>query len=72
MFNHTFQHVHDSEWFVRVNEQGMVTELLPDVLAYRRLHHTNRSRLRAEASRDEYLQLLKSTLDQRRRLEKAR
>ncbi len=71
LFNPAFQHVHDSEWFVRVNEQGMVTELLPEVLAYRRLHHTNRTRGRAGASRDEYLQLLKNTLDRRRGLEKA-
>lgn len=69
MFNPTFMHVHDSEWFVRVKELGMATELLPEVLAYRRLHHTNRSRDRAGASRDEYLQLLKDTLDRRRGIE---
>ncbi len=71
LFNAAFRHVHDSEWFVRVNEQGIAMELLPEVLVYRRMHHTNRSRQRAGASRDEYLQLLKNTLDRRRGLEKA-
>ena len=68
LFNTTFQHVHDSEWFVRAAEQGVVTELVPDVLVYRRLHHTNRSRCLAAASRDEYLQLVKTSIDRRRRL----
>ncbi len=42
-------------------------ELLPDTLTYRRLHLKNRSRLRASASREEFLQIVKSSLDRRRR-----
>ena len=68
LFNPAFQHVHDSEWFVRAAEQGVVTELVPDVLVYRRLHHTNRSRRLPAASRDEYLQLVKTSIDRQRRL----
>ena len=45
-------------------------ELLPDVLLYRRLHQTNLSRLRASNSRDQYLEVLKTALDRRRRLSK--
>ena len=71
LFNAAFRHVHDSEWFVRATAQGVVTELLPDVLVYRRLHHTNRSRRLAAASRDEYLQLVKASIDHRRRSEAA-
>jgi glycosyltransferase involved in cell wall biosynthesis len=70
LFNATFRHVHATEWFVRVAEQGRVTELLPNVLVYRRLHHTNRSRHLAAASRDEYLQLVKTSIDRRRRPDK--
>ena len=68
LFNAALRHVHDSEWFFRANERGVITELLPDVLVYRRLHQTNRSRHLAAASRDEYFQLLKNTLDRQRSL----
>ncbi len=70
-FNAAFRHVHDSEWFFRTSERGIIMELLPDVLVYRRMHQNNLSRLMAGASRDEYLQLVKNTLDRRRGLEKA-
>ncbi len=66
-FQSQFRHVHDSEWFLRANEQDIVTELLPDVLVYRRLHEGNRSRRLAASSRDEYLQLIKASIDRRRR-----
>jgi glycosyltransferase involved in cell wall biosynthesis len=65
-FNTRFRHVHDSEWFVRASDQGIVTELLPDVLVYRRLHKDNRSRNMADASRDEYLELMKASIDRKR------
>jgi len=45
-------------------------ELLPDVLSFRRLHQTNQSRLLASRSRDEFLNLVKAHLDQRRGLRK--
>jgi glycosyltransferase involved in cell wall biosynthesis len=67
-FNATFRHIHDTEWFVRLAESGGVTELLSDTLVYRRLHYTNRSRRLAAASRDEYLQLVKISIDRQRRL----
>ena len=65
-FNTTWRHIHDSEWFFRAAERGVITELLPDVLVFRRLHQTNRSRRMAATSRDEYCQFVKSTLDRRR------
>ena len=55
------------EWFLRATEHGSVVTLLPDVLLYRCLHQNNRSRFRAAISRDQYLQILKVSLDQRRR-----
>lgn len=63
----TLAHGDSTEWFLRAAEQGAIAELLPEVLMYRRLHLNNRSRLLAARSKDEYLRLLKFSLDQRRR-----
>ena len=66
LFDESWRHVHDTEWFVRAGDHGVVTELLKDVLVYRRLHPNSRSRRLAAASRDEYLRLVKTGLDRRR------
>jgi glycosyltransferase involved in cell wall biosynthesis len=67
-FNNAIEHADDTEWFLRANERGAAMELLPDVLLYRRLHYTNLSRVKASNSRDQYLRVLKTALDRRRRL----
>ena len=67
-FNSALQHGDSTEWFLRAVEHGVVMELLPDVLLYRRLHHGNRTRHLGSASRDSYLQIVKASLDRRRRL----
>jgi glycosyltransferase involved in cell wall biosynthesis len=54
------------EWFMRASERGAVIELLPDVLAYHRVHGANLTRRRIAASRDEFLGLVKGALDRRR------
>lgn len=71
-FDATLQHGHDFDWFLRAAEHGATMELLPDVLMYRRLHHTNRSRRLADDSRKTYLRILKASLDRRRRQGDAR
>lgn len=58
---------HSTEWYLRAVARGVAAEMLPDVLYFRRLHHGNRSRLMNEASRDEFLHLVKAHLDRRRR-----
>jgi hypothetical protein len=63
-------HGDSTEWFLRAAEHGAVGELMPDVLLYRRLHHTNRIRRLAGASRNEFLQIIKKSLDRRRRLDR--
>jgi glycosyltransferase involved in cell wall biosynthesis len=68
LFNPTLNHGDSTEWFLRATASGTHMELLPQVLMYRRLHATNRSRLRASYSRDQYLQIIKADLDRRRRL----
>ena|SRR2546428_10039331 len=65
-FHATLQHGVDLEWFLRAAEHGAVMEVLPDVLVFRRLHQTNRSRHLAANSQDTFLQILKHSLDRRR------
>jgi glycosyltransferase involved in cell wall biosynthesis len=67
-FNVALWHGDVTEWFLRATEHGEVMELLPDVLTYHRIHRSNLSRRRATDSREEYLYILKATLDRRRRL----
>jgi glycosyltransferase involved in cell wall biosynthesis len=55
-----------AEWFLRADEMRVVMELLPDVLTYRRLHPGNRSRVLGTHSRQEFLRIVKNTLDRRR------
>jgi glycosyltransferase involved in cell wall biosynthesis len=69
-FNTALAHGDSTEWFLRAAARGATMEILPDVLTYRRLHGENRSRLEASASREEFLQILKSSLDRRRRIDK--
>lgn len=66
-FNVALRHSDDTEWFLRASEHGSIVELLPDVLTFRRIHQNNLSRQENETSRDEYLRLVKRTLDSRRR-----
>jgi glycosyltransferase involved in cell wall biosynthesis len=66
-FNVALRHADATDWLLRAVDQGAVIELLPDVLVYRRIHQTNLSRRMASASREEYVQLVKATLDRRRR-----
>jgi len=58
----------DIEWCIRALDHGAVTELLPDVLTHRRIHHGNLTRTLGPASRNEYLlRIMKAHLDRRRR-----
>lgn len=66
LFDAALRHGDQMEWFVRGRERAAVTEVLPDVLLQRRLHSNNVSRHKAEASRAQYLDLLKGVLDRRR------
>ena len=62
----TLKHGNDRDWFCRAAEEGMVMEMMPDVLVRRRLHETNRSAALSDSSRAEYLRILKASLDRRR------
>jgi len=47
-------------------EKGFVVALLDDVLLYHRMHEKNLTRRRAAASRDEFLDIVRASLDRRR------
>ena len=65
-FDVNLRHGNDRDWFCRATEQGVVVEMLPEVLVRRRLHGANRSAALAANSRAEYLRILKASLDRRR------
>ncbi|MGH7719384.1 MAG: glycosyltransferase family A protein [Gemmatimonadaceae bacterium] len=52
------------DWFLRVQRHGALFEMLPDVLAYRRMHHTNLSR--QAHGRAQFVDIVKSALDRKR------
>jgi glycosyltransferase involved in cell wall biosynthesis len=56
----------DTDWFLRVADHGAEVELLPEVLLHRRLHGANRSIRLGQASRREYVRIVKASLDRRR------
>jgi glycosyltransferase involved in cell wall biosynthesis len=65
-FDAELAHGDAAEFFLRCEEAAVLTELVPEVLVDRRLHRGNRSRERAAASRDQFLTLVKRSLDRRR------
>jgi hypothetical protein len=66
LFDPARTHSDDTEGLLRAQAAGVVHELLPQVLARRRLHDSNLSQQRGADSRDEYLHLIKAMLDRRR------
>lgn len=56
----------DNDWFLRAFDHGVVRELLPEVLAYRRLHDANMSRQLQAQIPETLLRVVKITLDRRR------
>jgi len=56
----------DVDWFLRAAEQGVIAEILPEVLTYHRLHQANLSRALATAYQDWLPRVFKASLDRRR------
>jgi len=65
-FDVTLEHGDSADWFQRAGQLGVRGDLLPEVLLRRRLHLANRSRVHAQGSRDEFLRLLKRSVDRKR------
>ncbi len=69
LFNPRYWFGDATEWFLRAREKNLVIELLPDVLTFHRMHETNLTRRRNDASREEFLTIIKESLDRRRKEE---
>ncbi len=55
-----------ADWFMRAAETGAVVALLDDVLLYHRMHKRNLMRRRVDASREEFLDIVRASLSRRR------
>ncbi len=56
----------DTDWFLRAADRGTVTEIVSDVLTFRRMHESNMSRDQATVF-DALPRIFKASLDRRRR-----
>jgi len=65
-FNTSLRYGDAADWFLRADEKQAVHELLPDVLLQHRIHQTNLATTKASESRNEFLLILKNSLDRRR------
>jgi len=65
-FNPELWYADAGDWFTRASGLGAVSEVLPDVLTFRRMHQTNLTRRKTAQSREEWVDFLKSSLDRRR------
>jgi len=65
-FDDSLIHANKTEWFLRARNRGVPGEEIPEVMVRRRLHATNQSQMHARRSLDEYLRLVKTSLDRSR------
>lgn len=65
-FNPELGHGDATDWFMRADQAGVKKLLLDDVLVRRRVHPDSLSRNQAAASREEFLKLVKASLDRKR------
>lgn len=67
-FDTGLRHANKTAWFLRARDHGAVGEEIGEVLVHRRLHADNFSQAHAQRSLDEYLRLVKQSLDRHRRV----
>jgi glycosyltransferase involved in cell wall biosynthesis len=65
-FNEELRFAFAGDWFLRAADAGIAGALIPDTLVHRRLHQGNYSRVHRAASHDQFLHVIKATLDRRR------
>jgi glycosyltransferase involved in cell wall biosynthesis len=69
LFDEALWHSDAGDWFVRAAQAGVTIDMIPEVLAYHRMHFTNLSRRFGADARAEFAQMVKRSLDERRRSE---
>jgi len=67
-FDATLTDSADKHWVMRIDEAGLKTMYVPDIILYRRLHRQNLTRRMDDSDRTNMVDLLKTTLDRRRRV----
>jgi glycosyltransferase involved in cell wall biosynthesis len=67
LFDAALWHTDAGDWFVRAAQAGVIIDMIPEVLAYHRMHFTNLSRRFGADARAEFVQMVKRSLDGRRR-----
>lgn len=65
-FNERLRYRFGPEWQIRARDRGIVFDLIPEALVFRRIHRGNRSRGRTGEDADALLRSLKRSLDHRR------
>ena len=67
MLNPALRFGEDTEWFIRARDEGVVLEMMPDVLVFRRFHANNLTRSRGnKALKSGILEMVQSSLERRR------
>lgn len=64
--NAAIYHGDGTDWMMRAMDSGAKIEVLPEVMVWRRYHHTNISRVDSSGDAETFLILLKRHLDQKR------
>ncbi len=66
-FDPDLRHRSVLDWLARARDLGAVIEVLPDVLVRRRIHRDNLSRRRDNVDSDDFIKIIKASLERRRR-----
>jgi glycosyltransferase involved in cell wall biosynthesis len=65
MFDPSYRHSNDSDWFFRAHDAGITMTILPEVLLYRRIHSSNLSR-EIQTMSSELLRVVKTSINRKR------
>lgn len=69
-FDESYNHASKTAWFLEAELRGIQIEMLPEVLALRRIHGGNYSQKNASESQQEYLRVMKQYRDRVRAKQK--
>lgn len=70
LLRETLRHRDNAEWIARAASRGAIIEMLTDVLARRRIHHSNMSRKRGQAEVSELFEIVRARLGRDKRGER--
>jgi glycosyltransferase involved in cell wall biosynthesis len=65
-FNSDWQRVEFIDWYIQAKELNLEIMIIPDIILKRRIHQTNTGLMKKD-HRNEYVQIIKQALDQKRK-----